>query len=109
MNRVGDNLAREGHDRASAGAWRRILYLGIGVLALLAAGRESLDRARNLGLVALLLAFGALFTMPPLIFWFLDIHRHRTLVHRLRERRCPACGYDVRACTARCAECGGAL
>jgi hypothetical protein len=76
---------------------------------LSAAGRELLDPARDLLLVAWLIAIGTLFAAPPLVVWSLDICRQRRLVHRLRERRCPACGYDVRASTARCPECGGGL
>ncbi|HEY2585846.1 MAG TPA: zinc ribbon domain-containing protein [Tepidisphaeraceae bacterium] len=45
----------------------------------------------------------AAFALPVLLTWALAVIRRR---RRIRHGLCPACGYDLRASTERCPECG---
>jgi len=50
------------------------------------------------------------FLAVPLVSWLAwSVAEHRRTLRRLRDRRCPACGYDLRASKDRCPECATAI
>ena len=46
--------------------------------------------------------------LPLAVLAWLSVRSAREASRRTREKRCPSCGYDLRASPERCPECGGA-
>jgi hypothetical protein len=48
------------------------------------------------------------FALPPLLLTLIALGRRRRTARRRSKGLCPACGYDLRASTTHCPECGSA-
>jgi hypothetical protein len=92
------------YDRTGADSLRGYGAMGFEViLEAKYGGREPLWVNRSLTLPLWFPA--ALFALLPLHF-LLRHGRRRLIARRLAQRRCPSCGYDLRASGGRCPECG---
>lgn len=47
--------------------------------------------------------------IPPVVIFFVGIHRKRVRWERRRLGQCVDCGYDIRASPGRCPECGAVV
>jgi hypothetical protein len=81
---------------AAAGGVMAVLVLGIG-------GAQN----TNAWLVCVAaLAMSVLLSLPERLVHLANWRSRVRADRRLREGRCPACGYDLRATPGRCPECG---
>jgi hypothetical protein len=62
----------------------------------------------GLFIAAFAVVLGWLIVLTPL-YDFLQKHRVRALLRRIRQNTCTRCGYDLRENTHRCPECGGEI
>jgi H+/Cl- antiporter ClcA len=86
-------------------------FIGLGILLQMPGIRlnfwgRPLQISERWLLFCLAGVFGAIFTVP--LVWLLAPQTRRLLAVD-RTRRCVNCGYDVRANTGRCPECGFAI